>query len=249
MPELRRRAPLPDRDRGRPHLQARHALLRAARRDASSTRTAARSRSSWAATGSARAGSWPRRSSSATTRTGSLAGGDRAVRRARGRAAAAPRSRPTEAARACSRRPAATCCSTTATCAPGEKFADADLIGAADARHRRQEDARGRHGRRARPAHAATRRAVKRRRHWARRPEMAKRRRFSAEPFGPTVERLMDEIGDDLPRARREDRPLGRLPEPPRPRQPAGAVERGRASGSPRRSASSRSTSASTACA
>ncbi len=33
LPELRRRAPLPHGDRGRPHLQARHALLRAARRD------------------------------------------------------------------------------------------------------------------------------------------------------------------------------------------------------------------------
>src|SRR5918996_5634476 len=31
---------------------------------------------------------------------------------------------------------------------------------------------------------------------------------------------------DDLPRARREDRPLGRLPQPHRPRQPARAVER-----------------------
>ena len=33
LPALRRRAALPDGDRGRPHLQARHALLRAARRD------------------------------------------------------------------------------------------------------------------------------------------------------------------------------------------------------------------------
>ena len=33
VPDLRRHAPLPDRDRGRPHLQARHLLLRSARRD------------------------------------------------------------------------------------------------------------------------------------------------------------------------------------------------------------------------
>ena len=33
VPDVRRRARLPDRDRGRPHLQARHLLLRAARRD------------------------------------------------------------------------------------------------------------------------------------------------------------------------------------------------------------------------
>ena len=33
LPRLRRRAALPDRDRGRPHLQARHAVLGAARRD------------------------------------------------------------------------------------------------------------------------------------------------------------------------------------------------------------------------
>ena len=34
---------------------------------------------------------------------------------------------------------------------PGEKFADADLIGCPVADHRRQEDARGRRGRRPRP--------------------------------------------------------------------------------------------------
>ena len=55
---------------------------------------------------------------------------------------------------------------------------------------------------------------------------MPTKRRFSEEPFGPTIERLMDEAGVDLPRPRGEDRPLGRLSEPPRARQPAGAVER-----------------------
>ena len=58
-------------DRGRQHLQARHALLGAARRHATSTRTAPSSRSGWAPTGSARRGSWRRRSSSSPTSTAS----------------------------------------------------------------------------------------------------------------------------------------------------------------------------------
>ena len=76
-----RRQPDPDRarDRGRQHLQARHALLRAARRDATSTRRARSSRSGWAPTGSARRASWPPRSSSSPTSTAS-----------RGRASIAP---------------------------------------------------------------------------------------------------------------------------------------------------------------
>ena len=44
----------------------------------------------------------------------------------------------------------------------------------------------------------------------------------------PTVERLMAETGVDLPRPRRQDGPLRRLPQPHRARQPAGAVERRR---------------------
>ena len=164
-------------------------------------------------------------------------------------AARAPRSRREEAARVARRAPAATCCSTTATCAPGEKFADADLIGLpmrvtvgkktledgmVDVRDRASGDetagsrcgdlAKGGLDGEATAGSARSRSA-------------------------PTIERLMNETGDDLPGARREDRPLGRLPQPPRPRQPPGAVERGRSSASRRRSASSPSTSASTACA
>ena len=45
-------------------------------------------------------------------------------------------------------------------------------------------------------------------------------------PFGEGVETAMRKTGHLLPRAGRADRPLGRLSEPPRPRQPAGAVER-----------------------
>ena len=55
LPELRRRAPVPDRDRGRPHLQLRRASTPSRSARPSSTRTAPRSRSSAAATGSARA--------------------------------------------------------------------------------------------------------------------------------------------------------------------------------------------------
>ena len=52
LPELRRRAAVPDRDRGRPHLQARHEVLGGARRDVPRRGRAARSRSSWARTAS-----------------------------------------------------------------------------------------------------------------------------------------------------------------------------------------------------
>ena len=64
---LRRRAAHRADDRGRQHLQARHALLRADGRDVSSTRTARSSRSGWAPTASARRASWRRPSSSSPT--------------------------------------------------------------------------------------------------------------------------------------------------------------------------------------
>ena len=57
---------------------------------------------------------------------------------------------------------------------------------------------------------------------------MAKRRRFSEEPFGADGRAPDERDGGDVPWARRQDRPVGRLPEPPRPRQPARAVERRR---------------------
>ena len=71
LPELRRRAPAPDGDRGRAHLQARDLLLASRSAPPSSTRTARRSRWSWAATASGPGGRWRRSSSSATTSTGS----------------------------------------------------------------------------------------------------------------------------------------------------------------------------------
>ena len=57
---------------------------------------------------------------------------------------------------------------------------------------------------------------------------MARRRRFSEEPFGPTIERLMDETGVTYRELAARRRALRRLPQPPRPRQPARAVERRR---------------------
>ena len=150
LPDLRRRARLPHGDRGRPHLQLRHASTpsRSARR--SSTRTARRSRCSAAATGSGPAGSWPRRSSSATTTNGIVwpaaiapydvhvvalrgrrgdraRGGGGAVRGRLRRAARRPR--PAGGREVRRRRP--------------------DRLPAA--RHRGQEDPRGRRGRRPRP--------------------------------------------------------------------------------------------------
>ena len=222
---VRRRAAVPDRDRGRPHLQARHALLGAARRDVPRRGRRARSRSSWAATASAPAASWPPRSSSITTRTGSSGRGDRAVRRARRRARRAPRRSAEQAARGARRTPGSTCCSTTATLRAGEKFADADLIGCpirvtvgkktledgkVDVRDRATGDERRLDvadlGKERLSGHSAD----------------VQRRSRSA----PTIERLMDETGVTYRGLAAQDGPLGRLSEPPRARQPAGAVER-----------------------
>ena len=119
---------VPDRDRGRPHLQLRHASTpsRSARR--SSTRTAGRSRSSVAATASARRGRWRRSSSSTTTRTGSSG-------RARSRRTTCTSSRCRAPRRSRSRRPRRSSAAgldvllDDRDLRAGEKFADADLIG------------------------------------------------------------------------------------------------------------------------
>ena len=86
-------------------------------------------------------------------------------------------------------------CWTTATSEPGEvRRRGPDRLPGPD--HRREEDARGRDGRRARPA---DRRGAtgSRRRSWklGSNTTLARRRRFSTEPFGPTLERLMQEKG------------------------------------------------------
>ena len=131
---------------------------------------------------------------------------------------------------------------------PGEKFADADLIGCPFRVTVGQEDARGRPGRparcarRARGAGPGTQTAA---RLATLCREMA-RRRFSESPSGRRSPTLMAETGAHVPGPRRQDGPLRRLPEPPRARQPAGAVER--RDGAARRGAGGRasSTSAST---
>ena len=127
--------PDPDRarDRGRQHLQARHALLGAARRELPGRVGARRSRSGWAPTASAPPASPPPRSSSTPTRAASP-----------GRASMAPfdvhlvglgregseerevAERLYERARA---RPAWTPIYDDRDAGPGEKFADAELLG------------------------------------------------------------------------------------------------------------------------
>ena len=109
---------------------------------------------------------------------------------------------------------------------PGEKFADADLIGcplrvtvgkkaledgqvdAALASHAREEQriaAGGDRGRRTGVVGVAA----------------VSRRRFSEIPFGETLTALMDRARPHVPRAGCEVRALGRLPQPHRPREPA----------------------------
>ena len=56
---------------------------------------------------------------------------------------------------------------------------------------------------------------------------VAKRRAYSDDGLGPTMERLMTETGLTYRALADKTEPLGRLSEPHRPRQPAGAVERG----------------------
>ena len=68
VPELRRRAAVPDGDRGGPHLQARHALLGAARRHVPRRGRHREAADHGQLRDRARAESWPRRSSSATGR-------------------------------------------------------------------------------------------------------------------------------------------------------------------------------------
>ena len=70
VPELRRRARLPDRDRGRPHLQARHALLGAARRDVPGRGRRGEADRDGLLRDRPGPGAWRPRSSSTTTRHG-----------------------------------------------------------------------------------------------------------------------------------------------------------------------------------
>ena len=179
-----------------------------------------------------------------------VAGVDRAVRRPRARAArrrgGGARRRPRRSRRRSTRR-ASTCCSTTATSAP-ERSSRTRISSAArcasSSGRRRSTTARWTFG--AATARREDRVPVVRRAEMGQARLMARRRRYSDDPFGPTIERLMDGDGHDLSRARRQGGSLRRLPEPHRPREPPGAVERRHRADRRRRSASSRSTSAST---
>ena len=112
---------------------------------------------------------------------------------------------------------------------PGEKFADADLIGAPGARSRsgrktledgdgRRPDAR-RHGGR---AHSDRDDVLK----WVTGTLMAKRRQIQRRAVRPDDRAADGRDGDHLPGPRRQGEALRRVPEPHRPRQPAGALER-----------------------
>ena len=111
---------LPDRDRGRPHLQARHPLLGAARREVPRRGRCRSARSSWAPTASGRPGSWPQPSSRTTTSTASPGRGRSPRTRSSVVAIGAAGPEAVEIAErvaGTSRRRGSRCCSTTATCA------------------------------------------------------------------------------------------------------------------------------------
>ena len=133
------------------------------------------------------------------------------------------------------------------TRAPGEKFADADLIGARSASpsgKKSLED--GEVDVRDRATGEETRLALSEL--GKKTLTMARRRRFSEEPFGPTIERLMDGDRGHLPGAGRQDGLsagyLNHLVHGNRPVPSNDVVRRLQT-----RSASSRSTSASSASA
>ena len=127
------RAPDPDRarDRGRQHLQARHALLGAARRHLPRRAGQGRSRSGWAPTASARRASPPPQSSSSPTRRASRGRGrsrrGTSISSASARPAARSARSPSGLRRAAGDRAAILYDDRDA--GPGEKFADAELLG------------------------------------------------------------------------------------------------------------------------
>ena len=193
LPELRRRPELSDRDRGRPHLQARHHVLGAARRDLPRRgRPGARARR-WARTASAPAAYSPPPSSSAMTSWGFvwppkiapydvhvvvLTGADEIGLQAAEALSAGGRRRPARRPRAQAGREVR-----------GRRSDRCPAAGDCG-----QEEPGGRCGRcegtldRGRATCAGVRAGD-------RRLNMAKRRKYSAEAFGAAVERLMNETG------------------------------------------------------
>ena len=137
-----------------------------------------------------------------------LARVDRAVRRARRRARRAPRRSATQAAEALD---GAGCdvLLDDRDLRPGEKFADADLIGIPIRVTVGQEEPRGRRGRRPRPRDRRGA-ACERRRPGQGVTDGTKRRRYSVRAVRPGGRAADGRDGRHLPRPRREDRPVGR---------------------------------------
>ncbi len=195
---LRRRAQIPDRDRGRAHLQVRDALLRAARRDVPRRGRdgEAADRGQLRRRAGARDGCGGR--AGARRERDHLAALDRAVRRARPRAPGRLRrgARRSREGGGRARGSGPRCPPRRPRRAPRREVRRRGPRRRAASRHRREEDARGRRGRRAR-----ARRIERGPRSDPRRAEMgnaglmAKRRRYSDDSFGPTIERLMAETG------------------------------------------------------
>ena len=86
------------------------------------------------------------------------------------------------------------CSSTTATSAP-ERSSRTPISSAARSGDRREEDARRRLGRRSRATAPPRTACPLRRAEMGNAVLMARRRRYSDDPFGPTIERLMEETG------------------------------------------------------
>ena len=119
-------------DRGGQHLQARYPLLRAARSELPRRERSASCRCGWAPTGSARRGSWPPRSSSSPTSTASP--GRERWRRSRctwwaSASRARPSSRLAEQVYETLREGGVDVLYDDRELGPGEKFADAELLG------------------------------------------------------------------------------------------------------------------------
>ena len=148
---------LPDRDRGRAHLQLRQLLLRAARGDVPRRGRPGEAAPRRQLRHRPRPRDGRHRRAAPRRARDRVAGSGRAVRRPRRRARRGWRSR-RSASPSASRRAGSTSSSTTATLRAGREVRRRRPDRRPDARHRRQEDARGRRGRRAataRPARSA----------------------------------------------------------------------------------------------
>ena len=151
MRRVRWRAAVPHGDRGRPHLQLRHLLLGAAEGDVPGRGRPRAAAASAAATEPGLPGSWRPSSSSITTSAGSCGRVRLLPTTCTSCACPGWRSRRRRSSSA-SRQPVPQSCSTTGSSGPARSSPTPISSAARIAITRRQEDARGRRGRRARPA-------------------------------------------------------------------------------------------------